>query len=178
MSHARAYSVGMEDRFTRRGFVGVLAMGTASALWLPRARAVDRVALRSRWDARAGDELVVSLHVAVQGTRHEVIDGAIELRASLRLPDREALVMNLESIHERRAMRTRSGRRLPRIVRLGPDEILYDTFSAPLPGRVPRGTRLELRTALRGGLDEYPEAQRGVIAALADLRATVPVRVA
>jgi len=171
----------MEDAFTRRGFVGALAMGAAGALWLPRAaRAVDRLDLRARWDAEwLGENLRLTLHLRHEGTeRFEAPPAAIDVIAALQNPDERALRLVLQPTPpDRQVRRTRSGRRLERRIFVGNDEVPYDTFVTAVQGRRDDAS-LRVRTRLRGALSDYAERHRPLVEALTRLEATVPVRTA
>ena len=162
----------MEDRFTRRGFVGALALG-ASALWLPRARAVDRLRLHARWEARWQDEdLRVTLHLRHDDpTMHVAPPGAIELVATLTGNGRPRR-FDIEPIPLMRGdRRTRSGRRIVRRVFVGNEEVPYDTYVTTVSERRER-TSLQIRPRLRGALTDYPEESQAIVAALAALDET------
>lgn len=155
-------------------------MGAASALWLPRARA-DQLQLIPRWQVqRLADDLRVTLHLRHERDEsYEAAPAAIDVNAILVMEGRDPLRLVLEPTPLVRQFRmTRSGRRLERRIFVARDEVPYDTFSAPLPADRRGEGRLRLRARLRGNLEDYAERHRPVLAAIAQLRTTVPVQLA
>lgn len=168
----------MEDRFTRRGFVGVLAAGAASTLWLPKARAIDPIRLEARWTQQLNDRtLNLTLWVKSLGSEtHEAAPHAIELRAEFRSPTARHALTFEPIVEERRRIRTRSGRRIERRIFVSEREIYYDSFRTTLPDGLQGEGVLHIEARRRVSVQQTAERYRPMTTALAQIRAQVPVQ--